>query len=253
VSNEYRFTRFANQHKSSLMADGPDNRLLATLSSDDFRWLESQLERVELPQGTVLAEEGEVLSNTYFPHTAVVSLVRQLKDGRVVEMATFGREGLVGLAFVGIPLQSFGRYIVQMSGAASHIGTTRLQMAARVRPGIQDMMLRYTEMLMALTLQSVACNAVHSVEVRACRWISATRDRVGRDDIPLTHEFLAEMLGVQRSTVSDVLRTLQSRGLIHQGRGKVTVNDGPRLQQAACECYRILRGKYQQLLPVAER
>jgi CRP-like cAMP-binding protein len=242
-----------NQHKGSVMADGPGNRLLATLSSDDCRWLEPYLERVDLPRGTVLAEEGEVLSHTYFPHTAVVSLVRPLKDGRVVEMATFGREGLVGLAFAGIPLQSFGRYIVQMPGAASRIGTTRLQMAASACPGIQDMMLRYTEMLMALTLQSVACNAVHSVEARACRWISATRDRAGRDDIPLTHEFLAEMLGVQRSTVSDVLRTLQGKGLIHQGRGKITVNDGSRLQQAACECYHILRGKYQQLLPVAER
>jgi CRP-like cAMP-binding protein len=113
-------------------------------------------------------------------------------------------------------------------------------------------MLCYTEMLMALTLQSVACNAGHSIEVRACRWISATRDRVGSDDIPLTHEFLAEMLGVQGSTVSDILRALQSKGPTCQGRGKITVNDGPRLQQAASECYRILRGNYEQLLSIAK-
>ena len=109
------------------MADDPGNRLLATLGSEDFRWLESQLERVDLPKGKVLAEEGEVLRETYFPHGSVVSLVRSMGDGRVDEIATFGREGLVGLSFEGIPLQSFGRYIVQVPGAASRIPTARLK------------------------------------------------------------------------------------------------------------------------------
>ena len=235
------------------MADDPGNRLLATLTAEDLRWLASHLERVELMQGKVLAEEGEALPYTYFPHTAVVSLVRELTDGRVAEMATFGREALVGLVFDGIPLQAFGRYIVQMPGAASRIETARLQKAAGARPGIRNMILRYTEMLMALTLQSVACNAVHSVEARASRWIVATHDRVNRDDLRLTHEFLSEMLGVQRSTVSAVVHALQSRGLIHQGRGSVVVVDRPGLQQAACECYGILREKYQRLLPIAAR
>ena len=109
------------------MADDPGNRLLATLGSEDFRWLESQLERVDLPKGKVLAEEGEVLRETYFPHGSVVSLVRSMGDGRIAEIATFGREGLVGLSFEGIPLQSFGRYIVQVPGAASRIPTARLK------------------------------------------------------------------------------------------------------------------------------
>jgi CRP-like cAMP-binding protein len=158
---------------------------------------------------------------------------------------------LVGLSFDGIPLQSFGRYLVQIPGAASRIPTARLKRASNARPGIQDMMLRYTETLMVLTLQSAACNAAHSVEARACRWICATCDRVGRDDIPLTHELLAFMLGVQRSSVSVVIHALQSRSLIRQGRGHITIVDRPRLQQTACECYGILRGKYQQLLPLA--
>ena len=185
------------------MADDPGNRLLATLGSEDFRWLESQLERVDLPKGKVLAEEGEALRETYFPHGSVVSLVRSIER------------------------------------------------ASNTHPGIQDMMLRYTEMLMVLTLQSVACNAAHSIEARACRWICATCDRVGRDDIPLTHEMLAMMLGVQRSSMSVVIHALQSRGLIRQGRGHITIVDRPRLQQTACECYCILRERYLQLLPLA--
>ena len=233
------------------MADDPGNRLLATLGSEDFRWLESQLERVDLPKGKVLAEEGEALRETYFPHGSVVSLVRSMGDGRIAEIATFGREGLVGLSFEGIPLQSFGRYIVQVPGAASRIPTARLKRASNTHPGIQDMMLRYTEMLMVLTLQSVACNAAHSIEARACRWICATCDRVGRDDIPLTHEMLAMMLGVQRSSMSVVIHALQSRGLIRQRRGHITIVDRPRLQQTACECYSILRERYLQLLPLA--
>jgi CRP-like cAMP-binding protein len=233
------------------MTDDPGNRLLATLDSEDFMWLESQLERVDLPKGKVLAEEGEVLRDTYFPHGSVVSLVRGMGDGRVAEVATFGREGLVSLSFDGIPLRSFGRYLVQIPGAASRIPTARLKQASNARPGIRDMMLRYTETLMVLTLQSASCNAAHSVEARACRWIVATCDRVGRDNIPLTHELLAFMLGVQRSSVSAVIHALQSRGLIRQGRGHITIVDRPRLQQTACECYGILRGKYQQLLPLA--
>jgi CRP-like cAMP-binding protein len=134
------------------MTDDPGNRLLTTLDSEDFMWLESQLERVDLPKGKVLAEEGEVLRDTYFPHGSVVSLVRGMGDGRVAEVATFGREGLVGLSFDGIPLQSFGRYLVQIPGAASRIPTARLKRASNARPGIQDMMLRYTETLMVLTL-----------------------------------------------------------------------------------------------------
>ncbi|MBB3019327.1 CRP-like cAMP-binding protein [Microvirga lupini] len=232
------------------MTGDPPNRLLTILPPEDLRWLEAQLECTQLSRGEVLAEEGELLQHTYFPQSAVVSLVRTLKDGQVAEMATFGREGLVGLAFEGIPLQSFGRYTVQIPGAALRIDTMGLHKASLVRPAIRSMILRYTELLMSLTLRSAACNAAHSVEARAGRWIIATCDRVNRQNIPLTHEFLAEMLGVQRSTVSMVLHGFQSRGLIHQGRGSITVVDRPGLQQAACECYGALREKYEKLLPV---
>jgi CRP-like cAMP-binding protein len=199
-----------------------------------------------------LAHEGEELQDIYFPQTTIVSLVRDMIDGRVVEIATFGREGMVGLSFGGIRLTSFGRYLVQVPGAALRIDAKGMGEAVAARPGIQHMMLRYIEVLMALTLQSVACNAVHSVEDRCCRWIIASSDRTGREDVPLTHEYLAEMLGVQRSTVSAITKALQDSGLIHQGRGKITILDRPRLENAACECYGILHAKYLQLLPLAQ-
>ncbi len=234
------------------MMDDPRNRLLAVLATEDLQWLEPQLERAQLAHGEVLAEEGEHLQYTYFPQSAVVSLVRTLKDGRVAEMATFGREGLAGLAFDGMPLQSVGRYIVQIPGTALRIGTASLHKAAEERPAIRSMILRYTEILMSLTLRSAACNAAHSVEARAGRWIIATCDRLNRRNIPLTHEFLADMLGVQRSTVSTILHGFQTRGLIRQERGSITVVDRSGLQQAACECYGTLRQKYEKLLPLAE-
>lgn len=233
------------------MTGDPPNRLLAILAPEDLHWLKTQLECTQLTRGEVLAEEGEPLQYTYFPQSAVVSLVRTLEDGQVAEMATFGREGLVGLAFEGMPLQSLGRYIVQIPGAALRIDTMGLHKASLARPAIRSMILHYAEILISLTLRSAACNAAHSVEARAGRWIIATCDRVSRKDIPLTHEFLAEMLGVQRSTVSTILHGFQTRGLIHQGRGSITVVDRPGLEQAACECYGALREKYEKLLPVA--
>jgi len=145
-------------------------------------------------------EEGVRLQYTYFPQSAVVSLIRTLRGGRVVETARFGREGLVGLAFGSIPLRLFGRYIVQITGTALRIDTASLHRAAEARPAIWSMILRYTEILTSLTQRSAACNAVHNVEARAGRWIIATCDRVNRKNIPLTHEFLADMLGFQCST-----------------------------------------------------
>jgi CRP-like cAMP-binding protein len=172
-----------------------------------------------------------------------------MQDGKSVEMATFGSEGLFGLVSAFVTRQSFGRYIVQLSGAASQVELSRMHAAMAARPAIQSLVLRFTEALLAQTLQTVACNAVHSVEARCCRWILMSQDRVGKADLPLTHEFLAEMLGVQRSTVSDVTRTLQNKSLIQQGRGSLTILNRPALEEAACECYGIIRQKYQQLLP----
>lgn len=226
-----------------------NNRLLAALAPVDFAYLEPDLAIVRLQRGQILYEAGEAIQHTYFPHDAMVSLVTIMQDGKSVEMATFGSEGLFGLVSAFVTRQSFGRYIVQLSGAASQVELSRMHAAMAARPAIQRLVLRFTEALLAQTLQTVACNAVHSVEARCCRWILMSQDRVGKADLPLTHEFLAEMLGVQRSTVSDVTRTLQNKSLIQQGRGSLTILNRPALEEAACECYGIIRQKYQQLLP----
>jgi CRP-like cAMP-binding protein len=226
-----------------------DNRLLAALAPEDFAFLEPHLAIIDLQRGDILYEVGDTIVYTYFPHDAMVSLVTVMHDGKSVEMGSFGCEGLFGLVSAFVTRQSFGRYIVQLSGTASRVELNTMHEAMAARPDIQHLVMRFTEALMAETLQAVACNAVHSVEARCCRWILMSQDRAGQPDLPLTQEFLAEMLGVQRSTVSDVARAIQDKGLIRLGRGVITVTDRPGLEAASCECYAIIRQKFEQLLP----
>ena len=225
------------------------NQLLATLEPDDFAWLEPHLEIVDLPRGKVVYQTGEPILYTYFPHGAVVSLVSVLQNGGSVEMAVFGREAVFGFVSALVTRQSFGRYVTQISGTASRVTIARLDDAIDRRPNIRRVLFRYTEALLAQTLQTVACNAVHSVEARCCRAILSTRDRTDNDDIPLTHETLAEMLGVQRSTVSSVTSALQRMGLISQGRGTIRITDREGLEATTCECYHAIRRSFERLLP----
>jgi CRP-like cAMP-binding protein len=225
------------------------NRLLAVLEPEDFSILEPDLEIVELPKGKIVYEIGEAVRYTYFPHDTIVSLTTILEDGGSVEMAVFGREAMFGYVSALVTRQSFGRYVTQFSGTASRIPVETLSEAARKSPKIRQLLLSFTEALLAQTLQTVACNAVHSVEARCCRWILSTRDRVDHNALPLTHETLAEMLGVQRSTVSSVTRALQGARLITQGRGVITITDRAGLEEMSCECYRTIRKSFERLLP----
>ncbi|MCG7392692.1 Crp/Fnr family transcriptional regulator [Microvirga sp. ACRRW] len=225
------------------------NRLLAALEPEDFRVLEPYLEIVDLPKGKIIYEIGETIRHAYFPHNAIVSLTTILKDGGSVEMAVFGREAMFGLVSALVTRQSYGRYVIRVPGTASRISIEKLNEAGLERPNIRQLVLSFTEALLSQTLQTVACNAVHSVEARCCRWILSTSDRVDQDALPLTHETLAEMLGVQRSTVSSVTRALQIAGLIHQGRGAITITDRAGLEEMSCECYRKIRKSFERLLP----
>jgi CRP-like cAMP-binding protein len=225
------------------------NRLLAALAADDFARLEPHLEVVTLPRGKVLYDTGDIVQHAYFPHDAVVSLIAVMQDGGLVEMGVFGREGVFGLVSAFVSRESLGRYMVQIPGCASRIASERLNEAVEASPPVRQLIRRHIEALLAKTFQTVACNAVHSVDARCCRWILSTHDRVDQDTLPLTHEFLAEMLGVQRSTVSIIARTLQTAGLIAQSRGVITVVDRAGLEDAACECYGIIRAHYDRLLP----
>jgi CRP-like cAMP-binding protein len=172
-----------------------------------------------------------------------------MRDGTSAEMAIFGREAVVGLVGTMVTRRAFGRYIVQIPGTASRIDIDRMHKVMNSRPNVQRLILHLTEAVMAQVLQTVACNAVHSVEARCCRWILSTHDRLDQDELPLTHEFLAEMLGVQRSTVTAVTRGLQAAGLIQQGRGAITVADRAGLERATCECYGKIRRRFEDLLP----
>jgi CRP-like cAMP-binding protein len=229
------------------------NRLLAALEPNDFAALEPHLHGICLQQDPVLYEAGDPLRHAYFPHDTVVSLVAVLKDGRSAEMAVYGREGALGLVSAVTAVKSFGRYIVQATGTASRIELERLHEVISTRPKVRQLVLHFTEAMMARVLQNVACNAIHSVEARACRWILSMHDRLDRDTVPLTHEFLADMLGVQRTTVTAVARSLQEKGLIRYRRGIVEVVDRTVLLQLSCECYGVIRGNYERLLGGARR
>jgi CRP-like cAMP-binding protein len=225
------------------------NRLLAALEPDDFAALEPHLHGVSLQQDQVLYEAGDPLHHATFPHDTVVSLVAVLKDGRSAEMAVYGREGALGLVSAMMARQSFGRYVVQATGTASRIELERLHEVISTRPTVRQLVLNFSEAMMARVLQNVACNAIHSVEERCCRWILSLHDRLDGATMPLTHEFLADMLGVQRSTVSSITRALQAAGLIRQGRGVITVTDRAGLEQTSCECYGTVRRSFERLLP----
>jgi CRP-like cAMP-binding protein len=196
-----------------------------------------------------LYEPGEEIRYAYFPHTCVVSLVAVLEDGRTAEVALFGCEGAPGIASSLVSRESFGRYVVQIPGTASRVEIGRVYRVLDTSPAAIDLMRRYAEALFKQALQSVACNALHDVEARCCGWILRIHDRMNQDTLPLTHEFLAEMLGVQRSTVSLVTRTLQNAGLITQSRGAIRVTDRSGLEDATCECYGTIRRHFERLLP----
>ena len=230
-------------------ADHRTNRLLAAVEPQDFALLEPHLELVNLSFRQVLYEPGDVIRHVYFPHDAIISLVSVMEDGNSVEIAVFGREGVSGLLSALATREAFGQYIVQMAGTASRVPYIHLDEVRNARPGLRQLLNNYGEALLAQTFQTLACNAVHAVEARCCRWILSMHDRADGDTLPLTHEFLAEMLGVQRSTVSVVARTLQTAGLIRQSRGGITITDRAGLEEATCECYGRIRRHFQRLLP----
>jgi CRP-like cAMP-binding protein len=225
------------------------NRLLSALSPGGYEQLGPHVQTVALRSGTVIYEPGSRVDHAYFPLDCVVSLLAVLEDGGSAEVALFGCEGVLGYTSALFGREAFGRYVIQIPGSAARISLPRLREAAGACPELDEMLMRYTEAQLAQSFQIIACNAVHTVEARCCRWILSTQDRVNRPTLPLTHEFLAEMLGVQRSTVSLITRTLQSAGLIAQLRGGIRIVDRRGLEDTSCECYRVIRRTFERLLP----
>ena len=224
------------------------NKLLASLAPEDLEALSRNLTPISLEKGALLYEPGDDIDLIYFPHNAVVSLMTLMQSGEAIESATIGREGAVGFAAAAFPRRSLSRVIVQVAGTASRIPAGQLQQACRDNERLRFLIDRHSDALFAHAIQSVACNALHSVEARFCRWLLCCHDRIDTDRVSLTQEFLADMLGVQRTTVTVVARTLQAAGLIRYSRGVVDIIDRPGLEAITCECYGAVRRNYERLL-----
>jgi CRP-like cAMP-binding protein len=220
-----------------------NNRLLAAMPPAALQLFSSELKEKSFNQGVLLQEAGEPIEHVYFPQSGMISLLVVTMDGGAIEAATIGREGAVGIhAGLGRRI-AFTRAVAQISARCFYVPAERFRQAAEKSDIIGDIIARYTELLWAESQQITACNAKHSAEERLCRWLLQTRDRIGSDTVPLTQEFLSEMLGVRRTTVTLVARTLQGSGLIKYRRGLIHIEDSERLKQIACECYGVINQK----------
>jgi CRP-like cAMP-binding protein len=226
------------------------NRLLSTFGPADRLLIEASATAVELRRGEVLFEPGCAVPATHFPAAGtVVALVVGIADGRTVEVATIGKEGAVGGIVSGGNAPAFARAVVQIPGTALRVDLKAIE-AAKIRSShIRELFARYSDALLAQVMQSVACNAFHPLEARCCRWLLTAQDRAGVDDIPLTQEYLAEMLGVQRTTVSAVAGSLQDQGLIRYRRGSIRILRRDAVMGKACECYESVERHFRDVLP----
>jgi CRP-like cAMP-binding protein len=225
------------------------NKLLAALEPEDLACLEPHLEIVNLQHGQVLCETGQPLHYSYFPHDVIISLMAVMHDGRSAEMSVFGSEGVTGLTGSVVTNQAFGRYVVQLTGTASRIKMAKMHEVISARPNIQRLIRNFMEALMSRVLQNVACNAIHSVEARCARLILSTSHRFDQEIIPLTHESWADRMGVQRSTVSAIMKKFQATGWVRQSRGGITITDPTALREVSCECYQTVHDVFVRLLP----
>jgi CRP-like cAMP-binding protein len=226
------------------------NRLLAALRPNDVAMLAPHLSPVTLATGATLFDAGEDVVSTVLPcYSTMVSLLVVTRDGDEIEVASIGREGAIGGIVSAGFKPAYGRAVVRIPGAALSIPTARLEDAKLRSPALADLFARYADVLLAQMMQSSACNALHSIDQRMCRWLLSTYDRANDTTIRLTQEALADMLGVQRTTVTAVAKALQDEGLIRTGRGRIEILDQPRLERRACECHAQVEAHFQRMLP----
>lgn len=224
------------------------NRLLAALPLEEYSRLLPNLETVPLEFKQVLYEPNQLIDYVYFPNHGVISVLNIMEDGQAVEVATVGNEGMIGLpVFLGAD-KSLQQAFAQIPGDAMRMRVDVFK--DKVTPGssLHHLLQRYTQVLFNQVAQSAACNRLHSIEERCSRWLLMTQDRVGKDQFPLTQEFLSQMLGVRRASVTVVSGILQKAGLIQYTRGKITILDRVGLEAASCECYSIIKAEYDHLL-----
>jgi CRP-like cAMP-binding protein len=224
-----------------------ENRLLVSLPRDEYDRLLPHLEKVSLPLRDILYEANGPIEHVFFPLVGVVSLVI-IDDDFTLEVGIIGNEGLVGTPVFLESDRSPTRAIAQIPGEALRMEAKVFQKEMKRAGPLFSLVQRHTQTLINQISQSIVCNHRHSVEKRMCRWLLMSHDRVGDDEFPLTHEFLAQMLGVCRPTVTGVAGTLQKAGLINYHRGRITVLDRKGLETACCECYKVVAKELDRLL-----
>ena len=227
-----------------------DNHLLAALPDTEWARWQPQLEWVAMPLGQVLYESGRTLSHVYFPTTAIVSLLYVMENGASAEIAVVGREGVVGISLFMGGESTPSRAVVQSAGEGWRLRASAIKDEFNRSHPVMHLLLRYTQALITQMSQTAVCNRHHSLDQQLCRWLLLSLDRLPGNDLLMTQELIANMLGVRREGVTEAALKLQKLGLIRYARGHITVLDRPGLAARTCECYEVVKKEYDRLLPV---
>ena len=239
--------RHGTQHVTKVNNRG-ENQLLALLPQGDRKRVLARCERISLGIKTILYEANGDIPHVYFPLSGMVSLVLNTQEGQTIEVGTIGNEGMVGTPLALVADKSPVEVLIQVAGDLLRMTTKDFLRELKRSSALRDAAQRFAQALMTQISQSVACNRVHPVEERICRWLLMTHDRVGLDDMVLTQQFVSQMLGVRRPSVTVVAGALQKAGLIRYTRGKMTILNRKGLEAGACECYQIVRRESERLL-----
>ena len=235
------------------MPNDPNNDLLASLAADDYALLRPHLTRVHLEQHNVLQQAAQPIEDIFFPLEGMVSVVASFPTGQEIEIAGIGREGAIGTKVGLLPQLAFADALVQLPGVALRMPLSQFQKAAVGNVAITHIATCANDVMLANLQQAAACNAIHSAEARLARWLLHAQDRYPSDSLPLTQEFMAQMLGVRRTTVSVAAGTLEEQGLLKYRRGKVQIVDKAGLEKMACGCYRIVKTNIEMIVDTARR
>jgi CRP-like cAMP-binding protein len=231
--------------------DARRNHLLAALPADELARLLPHLELVPMPLAAVLYESGTQMRHVYFPTTAIVSLLYVMEDGASAEIAVVGNEGIVGVSLFMGGETTTSRAVVQSAGEAYRLKGQLLKDEFYRAGPMQHLLLRFTQALLTQMAQTAVCNRHHSLDQQLCRWLLLTLDRLTSNELTMTQELIANMLGVRREGVTEAAGNLQKVGLINYHRGHITVIDRPGLEARACECYAVVKQESDRLLPEA--
>ena len=229
--------------------DPKTNHLLAALQEADWQRLQPHLEPVEMPLGQVLYESGRPMSHVYFPTTAIVSLLYVMENGASAEITMVGYEGVVGITLFMGGGTTPSRGVVQSAGMGVRLSAQRIKDEFNRSGPVMHLLLRYTQALIAQMVQTAACNRHHSLDQQLCRWLLLSLDRLPGNELVMTQELIANMLGVRREGVTEAALKLQAAGLIRYARGRITVLDRKGLELRTCECYGVVKHEYDRFLP----